>query len=202
MCPVIHRAEFNRRRVEKEGHRHYLKSGNTSSHFGPNVGVDDIANDSVWDKASMRDGLCPAFKDGRPTTPTNEDEDLLVFDENPVRPAWGTPDEVIQKARVDVTSASDFPSLPIQEYLAGGSKVADLLSGRQDKLDEKNKTWLDLFPDAPRPVSPEKSVAGIIFNDEGIEEYHKFDPDNPDFDLERLWNSITEKYRCCWPRCK
>jgi hypothetical protein len=203
MCPVIHADEFESRRVDKKNYHRHTRPSMRGSRAPSSIALEAAACQSSWDQASGVTGKpITTIDDAYSQLSIDPGEDLLHFDENPVRPAWGSLEEIDEHPRID-TSVDNFPPLATQSYQAGGTKVPDLLAGKPDPLNQRNKEWVDLFPYSPRPISPEKPVVvGITINDAGDEEYHKFDPDNPEFDYQKLWNPIVEKFRCCWPRCK
>jgi hypothetical protein len=127
----------------------------------------------------------------------------LDFEDNgPVQTSWDNWAGDSASSKFDVLK--DFPVLPLQDYKNGGSTVPDFLTDTPDKLTKENVAWLSqkqLFPHLPeKPVTSQKPVAAMGVTQK--EEYHQFDPDNPEFDLGKYYNPFNGKYSCPWAGCK
>jgi hypothetical protein len=174
-CSVIHKSLFVARRAEREKAVKEKKVGNGISTYAP-------TDTSTFGGGSL------AFEDNGPTQ-TSWD-------------MWGEDNASAQ------LNEKDFPALPLQHFKDGGSKVPDFLTGLPAKLNQENLAWhsqKELFPYLPaKPTdSPQKPLAAVAMNPSTQkEEFHPWDPDDPEFDFRQYYNPITEKYRCPWPGCK
>jgi hypothetical protein len=114
---------------------------------------------------------------------------------------------------------NDFPTLPINDYRNGGSKVTDLLTGGPNEVGTSTFTWDNNHissktsfsddPDATAPpvsnlpslsAKPKTVPPGKVKEDVYI--WHEYDPDNPKFNVEQYYNPYSQKYRCAWPGCR
>jgi len=174
-CPVIHKSLFEARRAQREK---AIKEKNVGNSIPPYPPTDASS-------------IC--------------DSSLAFHDNGPTQTSWDKWDEDDASAQL---SECDFPALPTQGFKNGGSNIPDILTGRPEKLNQENLAWhlkKDLFPYLPeKPAdAPKKPLAAVTINPvTKKEEFHPFDPDNPEFDFRQYYNPVNDKFRCPWPGCK
>jgi hypothetical protein len=101
----------------------------------------------------------------------------------------------------------EYPALPKNDYLSGGSKVPDLLTGSPPKahLVTPQSIWQEyrqkIIAETPLPNS--NSMVPIMTVDPvtNKETFHPFDPRNPDFKVGHYFIPIINQYRCPWNAC-
>ena len=127
----------------------------------------------------------------------------LVFEDNgPVKTSWDDWGDDSTFERLE-----SYPVLSVQDFKNSNSTLSDPRPGKPDKLNKKNLDWLshkEHFPYLPnKPHASQQPFAAMAVNPmKQEEEFHPFDPDNPDFDLNKHYNPITDKWGCPWADCK
>lgn len=210
MCPKIHPTEFQRRRNEttlmlqrmrvagseklQTGTPQSSKAGEPSQVPQPKTQAESGSSDST--DLSYVDTQCSIY-----------DDDLLIFDDNPERPAWGVEEEgpIINKMSL-LDLDSEFPSLSQPAKVdKGKGRAQDPPLPAGDKLNMQNKAWVDhkaILPNAPKPVSPINPRQIQPQEGKKEDEWHELDPGNPTFNARRYFNPYNSKYKCPWTGCK
>lgn len=154
------------------------------------------------EKANKEKKLSSAIPAWVPTDTSSFGDGPLVFEDNgPVKTSWDNWGDDAISAKLD-----SFPALSVQDFKDGRSPFPDL-GGNPDRLNKENLDWLshkELFPYLPdKPITPQQPFAAMAINPlTQEEEFHPFDPDNPEFDFKKYYNPITQKWRCPWDNCK